>query len=161
MKPGEIMQTLMSLMLFLTLSLPALAQDGRNTAKYNLSASVGLKGYDPVAVFPEGGGEAQIGSGAFSLIHEGVIYNFANAANLQRFQQNPLKYEPTYGGWCAFAMAYGSHVDIVPQFFTIHGRRAHYFVNSRAKRNFDADIRGHEQRADANWKNISGESARQ
>jgi hypothetical protein len=57
-------------------------------------------------------------------------------------------------------MASGTQVDIEPQYFTIHGNRAHYFVSARAKRNFDRDITGFEARADNNWKQISGEEPR-
>lgn len=153
------MKKILSLaMLFLTLSVSA--QDSRNVSKYNLSAGVGLKGYDPVAVFPEGGGAAKKGSTQLSLIHEGVIYNFATEANLALFKTDPDKFEPTYGGWCAFAMVTGSIVDIQPQIFTINGRRAHYFVSTRAKANFDRNIKTDEPKADANWLKISGESPR-
>lgn len=136
------------------------AQAGRNVAKYNLSSGVGLKGYDPVSYFPEGGGAPLKGSTSSRLIHSGVTYLFANQSNLEMFTKNPEKYEPTYGGWCAYAMASGSQVDINPVLFTIYGNRAHFFVASRAKRNFDNDIIGHEVRADKFWKNISGEEPR-
>lgn len=138
----------------------AQAQANRNVAQYNLADGVGLKGWDPVAVFPEGGGRAQAGSSRIELTHAGVRYHFASEQNRDLFRQDPEKYEPTYGGWCAYAMASGSKVDIQPQLFTINGSRAHYFVSARAKQNFDRDITGYEQRADDNWKQISGEEPR-
>lgn len=149
--------TLLSL-LFFTLS--ASAQTGRNVSKYNLLGDLGLKGYDPVAVFPEGGSRPTKGSPSFEILHRGVSYLFTSQRNLDLFRGNPLKYEPTYGGWCAYAMASGSTVDIDPTLVTLHGSRAHYFVSSRAKRNFDADIDGFEVRADSNWEKISGEKPR-
>ena len=142
-------------------SFHASAQVGRNSAEYNLSDSVGLKGFDPVAIFPEGGGVAIQGKAELSHNYSGVVYRFSSAENLLLFLQNPLKYEPTYGGWCAFAMASGSKVDIQPHLFTIHGNRAHYFVAARAKQNFDRDILNYENRADRNWMQISGEEPRQ
>ena len=138
----------------------AWAQAGRNVAQYNLEQGLGLKGNDPVSVFPEGGGLSVPGNANITTEHLGVVYRFANEANRQTFALNPAKYESTYGGWCAYAMASGSKVDIDTRYFTINGNRAHYFVNSRAKRNFDADISGHEQRADSFWKQISGEEPR-
>ncbi len=146
-------------LLFLSLNLAA--QDSRNVSKYNLSNGVGLKGYDPVAVFPEGGSAAKKGQTSISLIHEGVIYNFATEGNRTLFLADPAKFEPTYGGWCAFAMASGSQVDIQPQIFTVNGRRAHYFVSTRAKNNFDRDLKSYEAKADSFWLKISGESPRQ
>jgi len=145
---------------FLLFSLTALAQEGRNVSKYNLSQGVGLKGYDPVAVFPEGGGAPQKGITSHRVVHSGVTYLFASEENEKRFQADPEKYEPTYGGWCAYAMASGSTVDIQPHLFTIHGRRAHYFVAARAKQSFDRNLMELEKKADDNWKKISGESPR-
>lgn len=132
----------------------------RNINEYNLQQDLGLKGYDPVAVFPEGGGQALKGNANISLEYAGVVYLFATEAHREMFMQDPDKYEPSYGGWCAYAMAFGNKVDIQVNLFSVVGRRAHYFVSSRAKRSFDADVADHEMRADANWKSISGEAPR-
>lgn len=136
------------------------AQTNRNVAVYNLQSGLGLKGYDPVSYFPEGGGQPQVGQQTLKLNYMGVTYMFATAQHLDLFVQNPEKYEPTYGGWCAYAMASGSQVDINPLLYTINGNRLHFFVSKRAKQNFDADILGHETRADGFWKQISGEEPR-
>ena len=138
----------------------AQAQATRATSEYNLASGIGLHGYDPVAVFPEGGGKPMAGLAQFSLAYNGVTYMFANCENREMFKTAPQKYEPSYGGWCAYAMASGSKVDIQPTLFTIHGNRAHYFVAARAKANFDSEVDVYETRADANWKQISGEDAR-
>ena len=136
------------------------AQATRNVAEYNLQASVGLKGYDPVSYFPEGGGLPQAGIQNLKLDYMGVSYFFATTQNLDLFVQNPDRYEPTYGGWCAYAMASGSKVDIQPMIYSINENRLHFFVSKRAKQNFDADVAGHETRADGFWKQISGEEPR-
>jgi YHS domain-containing protein len=136
------------------------AQTTRNVAVYNLQAGVGLKGYDPVSYFPEGGGQPLVGQQNLKLDYMGVSYVFARAQNLDLFVQNPDKYEPTYGGWCAYAMASGTQVDIQPTIYTIHGNKIHFFVAKRAKQNFDADLEGYEVRANDFWKQISGEDPR-
>jgi YHS domain-containing protein len=149
-------------MVALLLPQAGFAQESRMTTEYNLQQNgIGLHGYDPVAVFPEGGGQPQMGVPQFSLNYEGVTYMFASCEHMEMFKAAPQKYEPTYGGWCAYAMASGSKVDIQPTLFTIHGNRAHYFVAARAKANFDRDVAGYEMRADSNWKQISGEEPRQ
>lgn len=132
----------------------------RNANLYNLNSGIGLKGYDPVAYFPEGGASPQKGIERFKLDYMGVMYLFSSAKNLDLFVENPDKYEPTYGGWCAFAMASGTYVDIQPTIYTIQGNRIHFFVGKRAKNNFDADIVTFEMNADRFWKQISGESPR-
>lgn len=149
------------LLMLLSQTMSSSAQVQRNTAEYNLDANqLGLKGYDPVAVFPEGGAQALRGDPQITVHHLGVIYSFASTDNRDLFLQNPEKYEPTYGGWCAYAMAQGSKVDILPTLFTVNGNRAHYFVANRAKRSFDRDIADHEDRADQIWRGFSGEEPR-
>lgn len=138
----------------------ASANDFRNTELYNLERSVSLKGYDPVSYFPEGGSVPQIGRQEFALDYKGVTYLFTSQSSQDQFLTAPQKYEPTYGGWCAYAMASGSRVDIQPELFTVHGNRLHLFVAARAKRNFDRAIEDHEKRADQFWKQISGEQPR-
>ena len=136
------------------------AQALRDVSNYNPNTKIGLKGYDPVSYFPEGGGSPKKGLEQFSLDYMGVKYLFTSGEALNTFVQNPDKYEPTYGGWCAYAMASGSRVDIQPTFYTIHGNRLHLFVAKRAKQNFDSDIAGHELRADSFWTKFSGELPR-
>jgi hypothetical protein len=132
----------------------------RNIQEYNLTNGVGLKGYDPVSYFPEGGNQPLLGVNQYRLNYMGVNYFFATAKNLELFSKAANKYEPTYGGYCAYAMASGSKVDIDPTVFTLHGSRIHFFVSNRAKRNFDADVKAYEDRADTFWKQISGEEPR-
>ncbi len=140
------------------------AQSGRNTSEYNLENGVGLKGYDPVAAFPEGGGFAQVGQAQFRAEYLGVTYLFANEQNRDLFLLSPEKYEPTYGGWNAYSMGLLPRIyvktDIIPRFFTIHGNRAHYFVSRSSKARFDEQLEIVEATADENWKAISGEDPR-
>ena len=145
----------------------AFAEGVRNVAEYNLnSAGQGLidvntgKAYDPVAYFPEGGGKALPGKAEHAVLYQGVEYLFANAENAKTFLTDPAKYEPTYGGYCARAMVVGQKVEIDAEIFTIHGRRAHFFVSKRAKRFFDRNLVANEKAADTNWKQISGEDPR-
>ncbi len=136
------------------------AQAGRNVSEYNLTRGVGLKGFDPVSFFPEGGAAPTAGNQSISYEHLGVTYLFTTVENRELFISNPDKYEPTYGGFCAYAMASGSKVDIRTEFYTINGNRLHFFVSARAKRNFDRDVASFEERADGHWMQISGESPR-
>ncbi len=136
------------------------AQSTRNIGEYNLTNSIGLKGYDPVSYFPDGGGIALEGDAKFALEFQGVTYLFATQKNLETFRLAPEKFEPSYGGWCAYAMASGSKVDIQPTVFTLHGNRLHFFVSKRAKANFDTDVASYETRADGFWRMFSGEEPR-
>ena len=145
------------------------AQDDRNVSEYNPNQQVsdskdvtglGLYGYDPVSYFPEGGGQPLRGSASIEIDYSGVSYRFSSEENMETFLNDPAKYESTYGGWCAYAMALGSKVNINALIYTIVGNRIHFFRANRPKRKFDADIAGFTQDADDNWKNFSGEQRR-
>ncbi|MFG0274550.1 MAG: YHS domain-containing (seleno)protein [Phycisphaerales bacterium] len=137
----------------------------RSTDEYNLPRSgVALKGYDPVAYFPEGGGAPRKGDKSISLVHRGVTYRFATEANRERFRADPATYEPAYGGWCAWAMADGDRADIDPKSFLIQDGRLlvfydGFFGDTRAKW-LRADRADLAKKADAAWMAQSGESAR-
>jgi YHS domain-containing protein len=131
------------------------------TKHYNLGdGRLGLKGFDPVGVMDAN--TVLAGSPNISVVYGGVTYNFISVANRNAFNANPTKYEPTYGGWCAWAMANESYADIDPRFFTIKNGRAHYFISRGAKARFDDPSRTEvlEMRADRFWTNESGESPR-
>ena len=57
-----------------------------------------MSGYDPVSYFSNDKPQ----KGKIAYTNAGITYKFAMAANLETFKKNPLKYEPAYGGWCAY-----------------------------------------------------------
>ena len=86
-----------------------------NLAKDGLA----LDGYDPVAYFPEGGGEPKKGAKTRTVEYRGATYRFANDANRERFRAEPSRFAPAFGGWCAYAMASDDRVEIDPESFLI------------------------------------------
>lgn len=135
----------------------------RDVSKYNLSDSgLALKGYDPVAYFPEGGGKPKKGKKSRTFTHEGVTYRFASSANLETFKANPTKYEPAYGGWCAYAMSKEKYTDIDPKNFKIEDGRLMVFYKGLLgdtlkswNKEGPATL---EPLADAYWEKESGEA---
>jgi YHS domain-containing protein len=132
----------------------------RNEAEYSNQYAVVLNGYDPVSYFAEGGGSPVQGATGITFTYGTRMYYFASEENRTEFKKNPLKYEPSYGSWCAYAMAQGSKIEINPTIFTISGNRLHFFVSKSAKRSFDKDVAGHEKDADQNWFDYSAEQPR-
>ena len=95
------------------------ADGERLVGQYNLGKkALAIQGYDPVSYFV-GKGEPAKGSKDFELVHRGVRYRFSSQTNLDLFKKSPSKYEPLYGGWCAFAMATGDKVKIDPKAYLI------------------------------------------
>ncbi len=104
------------------------AQDIK-TKDYNLENGLALQGYDPVAYFTEN--KAVEGNKSISSKHNGVAYYFSNMKHKTMFDVDPSKYEPAYGGYCAYAMAFGDKVKIDPETFKIKNDRLFLFYNFR------------------------------
>lgn len=106
-------------------------QKRADLAHLNLDkAGLALSGYDPVAYFPEGGGKATKGSAQFALTRGGVTWRFASEANRKLFEASPKRFEPAYGGWCAWAMVEGKRVEVDPTSFLIEDGRLFVFYDS-------------------------------
>ena len=126
---------------------------------YNLGADkVAIAGHDPVAYFTQG--RAVKGRKDLSARHRGVTYFFASEENKKFFTAAPAKYEPTYGGWCATAMAKGEKVEIDPTNFKVTNGRLFLFFKAfyaNAIKDWNKDEAALTAKADSNWKRISGE----
>ncbi len=78
------------------------------------------KGADVVAYFGlEPGAPAVIGSETITYEWGGATWRFANNENRQKFIDNPGKYIPQFGGYCAFAVAKGFTAPPRPDSWTI------------------------------------------
>jgi YHS domain-containing protein len=122
-------------------------------SQYNLRKGVALAGYDPVSYFT---GKPREGDEQRTYQHEGVTYLFATEANREAFRTNPDRYEPAYGGWCAYAMGEsGEKVKVDPETFKIIGDRLYLFYNFWGNNTLDTwnkdEISLH-RKADQNWK---------
>lgn len=126
--------------------------------------ALALQGYDPVAYFPEGGGEAAKGKMSIAANHAGATYRFVNEANRDRFRSNPAKYAPAYGGWCAYAVADGQKVEINPEAFLIQDGRLLVFYNAwgtDTRQPWSEDPTGYAERADERWQSIASDGKRE
>lgn len=91
--------------------------------KYNVDdKNIGLSGYDPVSYFNTDAAKKGPlkGNAKIQFKTELATYNFSSEANKHEFIKNPAKFEPAYGGWCAFAVAKNKvKVEIDPESFLI------------------------------------------
>ena len=128
---------------------------------YNLNKrGLAIEGHDPVAYFPEGGGEAAKGAAEHTLVHRGATYRFVSAANRERFTEDPERYEPAYGGWCAYAMADGDKVEVDPESFLIQGERLYLFYDglfADTRKSWSKKPDEYQFDADVQWERLTGE----
>lgn len=101
----------------------------QRSKQFNLENGLAIQGYDPVAYFNQN--KAAEGNKQLTAVFEGVTYRFSSAANKELFVKDPKKYEPQYGGWCAYAMgATGEKVEIDPETFKILNGKLYLFYHS-------------------------------
>jgi len=150
------MKELSFFLFFLFTSVLVFSQDQKRLAVYNLQNGIAVQGYDVVAYFKQG--KAVKGIAANSVYHQGVKYQFANAANKDEFKSNPSKYEPQYGGWCAYAMgATGEKVEVDPETFKIINGQLYLFYNklfNNKLQTWNKDETNLKAKENANWGKI-------
>ena len=111
----KIKQSLAALFTVTTLLFASLANAGVDTETDK--NGVILAGYDAVAYFTENA--AVEGSSEYTAVHNGAIYRFSSSKNRDTFNQNPEKFEPQYGGFCAYGAALGKKFEVNGKAFEI------------------------------------------
>jgi len=132
------------------------AQNTSRAKQFNLEKGVAIQGYDPVAYFIEN--KAVKGGKQFTASAEGVLYYFSSAANKDLFLKDYKKFEPQYGGWCAYAMGANSEkVEIDPETFKIIDGKLYLFYHTWSNNTltkWNKDEANLKSNADKNWLGI-------
>lgn len=140
----------------LMMSLSVFSQEAIRKKNFNLENGVAIKGYDAVAYFTQN--KPVKGNKNFAVFYEGATYYFSSAENKDAFKKDPAKYEPQYGGWCAYAMGKdGSKVEVDPETFKILDGKLYLFYNkyfNNTLKSWNKDETNLKARADANWQKI-------
>ena len=142
------------------LSNTALALDTTKITSNVDGKGVIINGYDVVSYFKNP--KPLQGSDKIQVNQNGVIYQFATEENKQEFVKDPKKYEPQYGGWCAYAVAEKKEkVEVDPESYRIQEGRLLLFYNTvfgRTKKSWE-DPKGigadaYLKKADKNWPEV-------
>lgn len=143
------------IVVLLLISINTFAQDATSLRQkhFLLENGVAISGYDPVSYFS---GKPQ--KGKISYLHNGITYKFSSSTNLEMFKKNPTKYEPVYGGWCAYAMgAKGEKVEVDPENYKIVNGSLNLFYKNFFSNTIDdwnKDEAKLKKQADINWVKI-------
>jgi len=150
------MKKLVVLILVLISGISFAQNEAKRVSAYNLENKVAILGYDPVGYFTHG--KAIKGKKEISTSYQGVTYKFSSTENKETFLKNPLKYEPQYGGWCAYAMGSANKkVEINPETFKIIDGKLYLFYNAyfnNTLKSWNPDEANLKVKADNNWKKI-------
>ena len=141
------MKKLSLLLLTLGLALSAFAQ---SKTILNLDKTgVAIQGYDPVAFFTDN--KPLKGKPEFPARHNGALYYFASKEHRELFKSDPAKYEPVFGGYCAFGVSKGKLVEIDVNAFQIVNGRLMLQYSKGVRDDFNKDTKGNLAKAEANW----------
>jgi YHS domain-containing protein len=146
---------LLLLVCILFVTVPLFPQDATAIRKkhFNLEEGVALQGYDPVAYFRLN--KAVKGKKELSVVNGGVVYYFSSVENKEDFKKSPAKYEPEYGGWCAYAMGTKAEkVTVDPGTFKIIQNKLYLFYNkffNNTLKDWNKQEMFLKPQADANW----------
>ncbi len=113
------------------------------------AAGVALQGYDPVAYFTMH--KAVKGDPAIRSTRLGAVYHFTSDAHRAMFEADPAKYEPRFGGWCAYAASVNALSPIDPAYWEIVDGRLILQHNQKAWDLWHRDPAANLVKADANW----------
>ena len=129
---------------------------------FNVDESgLALKGYDPISYLDKAGPKE--GKKEHSFVYRGITYRFATAENKAKFEAEPAKYEPPYGGWCAWAVIDGDKVEIDPMNYEVVDGKVYLFYKGwlgNAKNKWDAKLKAEGSKktvtaADSGWKKLA------
>ena len=101
---------------------------GQNKKANNIDDSkIGLQGYSPVSYLELG--LAQRGSKQYKAVHDKIAYYFTSKEQKVKFEKNPEKYLPQFGGFCAFGVYAGAKFRVDPNKFVVSNGKYYLFLN--------------------------------
>ncbi|WP_216859413.1 YHS domain-containing (seleno)protein [Sulfitobacter aestuariivivens] len=132
----------------MTAGFPVLAEELISTDSSNLA----LSGYDPVAYFTQS--KPVEGSPDINLEWQGANWQFASPEHRAMFADNPDKYAPRYGGFCAGGMSLGRKTVVDPEAWMIVDGKLFMGGSHGAIAYMEKDTDEKIAKADKNWETL-------
>lgn len=110
---------------------------------------IAIKGYDPVGYLTER--RPLKGSPDFEYVYNGARWRFAGESNRKLFVNDPGKYMPKYGGYCAYAVSQNKIADIDPDAWTVFDGKLYLNLNKDVRNLWEKDMQKYIEMADKNW----------
>jgi len=113
-----------------------------------------IKGYDPVSYFSMS--SPKLGTSKYTATYKGAIYRFSSEENRNTFKQNPDKFVPQYGGYCAFGVAMEKKFDTDPLAWRVVDGKLYLNLNKDVQKKWLTDVPGYLSQSNENWTAIKG-----
>jgi len=111
-----------------------------------------ISGYDAVSYFSEG--KPLMGTEELKAEYQGANWYFSSQKNLNRFKNNPKKFAPQYGGYCAWAVSQGYTAKGDPLYWTIHNEKLYLNYNLSINQKWLNNREAFITQADMNWPGV-------
>lgn len=112
---------------------------------------IAINGYDPVLYFSTQ--TAKKGQKKWHWNWQGAEWRFASKETQTAFQQNPEKYAPEFGGYCAFAVSKGFTAKPDPTAWQIEDGKLFLFADEGMKVKWMAQLKeGIQTKGAKKWK---------
>ena len=125
---------------------------GTNTLLNLDYSGLAIQGYDPVAFFTEG--KPVKGTSEMTSTNDGAIYRFSSKAHKDLFDTDPAKYEPEFGGYCAYGVSRNKLVEIDVEAFQIVDGRLLLQYSKRVRDQFNKAQTVNLTKANENWSKL-------
>lgn len=139
------------LIVFLSLAFLSTHSFAQKDPIYN-NKSGAIEGYDAVAYFNES--KAVKGSGAFVFKWNDVKWSFVSKENLESFKENPKKYAPQFGGYCAYAVSQGYTYKSDPEAWKIVDGKLYLNYSFKIQEKWEANESDFIKLGESNWPKV-------
>ena len=122
------MKTIKTLLLVASITLVTGNLFGQSLkTQYNIDDSkIALQGFSPVSYLDMG--IAQRGLKQYKSTYNDVSFYFTSAEQKTKFDANPKKYLPQYGGYCAFGVTVGAKFRTDPNKFIVKNGKYYLYL---------------------------------
>ena len=113
------------------------------------ASKAAVSGYDTVAFFTDA--KPVNGSPFISAEYQGATYFFATEEHKKLFTENPEKYAPQFGGFCAFGVGLDKLFPVDISTWQVRDEKLYLNLNPDILKKFNADFEGNVAKANQNW----------
>lgn len=113
------------------------------------ASKIALNGYDTVAFFTDS--KPVNGAPNITAEYKGATWFFASEEHKKLFTENPEKYAPQCGGYCAFGVSVGALFPVDITTWQVRNDKLYFNLNHDILKKFNEDFDGNVAKAEANW----------
>lgn len=137
----------------LFMSFQGFAQKNEAKAAIFQKDGFAIRGYDPVAYFTDK--EPQKGDEKISYFWHGATWLFSSEEHKTLFVQQPEKYAPQYGGYCAWGASENYKATTDPFAWTIINGKLYLNYSKKVQASWDPQKATRIPKADSNWTSLA------